>query len=259
MHALDTWLAHAGLVDLPPKQMLKVQETPEFMRPLIPFAAYQPPLPNDPEQQGWYYVSTPRDDHQLTAHNHYSIDLTCAHEAYPGHHLQFVIANYAHAANPVRLLNVSASLYEGWALYCEQLVLEQGYLDQDEHRFIMLHDRLWRALRIIIDVDIHTAAMTLDAAAQRMVDELGFDKMQAQGELGWYSAAPTVPLCYATGRELILAARRQCVDGGTMPLAAFHNKLLSQGSIALPLVIGRVYGADTWQQTRAAVFGECTR
>ena len=53
-------------------------------------------------------------------------------------------------------MNESSVFYEGWGLYCEQLMQEQGFLETKEHRFVMLKDRLWRALRIIIDVKTQT-------------------------------------------------------------------------------------------------------
>jgi len=87
------WLREADIVTLPEKQSLKVQQTPEFLRDVIPFAAYEPPMPLDDEQRGLYYVTTVEDASLLAEHNEFSIDLTSVHEAFPGHHLQFVIAN----------------------------------------------------------------------------------------------------------------------------------------------------------------------
>ena len=127
-------------------------------------------------------------------------------------------------------------------------------LDKAEHRFMLLRDRMWRALRVIVDVSIQTGQMTLEEAEGRMVNELGFDKKQAQSELGWYSSAPTVPLCYATGRELILQLRDHCVGHHSMALDTFHNKILAQGSIALPLVMSDMCGNDVWRQLRAKIF-----
>ena len=247
------WLQHADLMTLPPKQSLKLQETPSFMRPMIPFAAYEPPSVIDAQQQGYYYVTLP-DENGLREHNTCSIDLTCVHEAFPGHHLQFVLANQANAGNLTRLLNESASMYEGWALYTEQLAIEQGFLNRDEHRFMMLRDRLWRCLRVIIDVKLQTGAMTLQQAEDLLKDELGFDQGQATGEISWYSSAPATPLCYATGCEMILAAREQIVDKGAASLKGFHDGVLSQGSIALPLVLEQSFGEVIWRRVHTAVF-----
>ena len=91
MQAAHAWLLKSDIVTVPEKQSLKVLQTPVFMRELIPFAAYEPPMPHDEEQRGLYYVTTVEDESLLAEHNHFSIDLTSVHEAFPGHHLQFVL------------------------------------------------------------------------------------------------------------------------------------------------------------------------
>jgi uncharacterized protein (DUF885 family) len=253
MREASKWLHKHDLVTMPETESLHIQDTPEFLIPLIPFAAYEPPMPVDKKQRGLYYVTTSEDEALLAEHNLYSIDLTSVHESYPGHHLQFVTANLHHADNMTRSVHASASLYEGWALYCEDLMQEQGFLNRKEHRFIMLRDRLWRALRVIIDVKIHAHGMSLDEASRLMVAKLGFEQQQADSELAWYSTAPTVPLCYATGYELIKAVREYQQQQDGFELKSFHDALLRQGSIALPLVIRRAFGADAWNYARSKV------
>lgn len=254
MRDAHKWLQQHDLVTLPEKEALHIQETPGFLKPLIPFAAYEPPLPVDNKQRGLYYVTTSDDEALLAEHNQYSIDLTSVHESYPGHHLQFVTANIHHADNMTRSVHASASLYEGWALYCEDLMEEQGFLNREEHRFIMLRDRLWRALRVIIDVRIHTQGLSMGDASKLMVEKLGFDQQSADAELAWYSTAPTIPLCYASGYELIKAVREHQQQKPGFELKAFHDALLKQGSIALPLVIRRAFGEDAWNYARGKVF-----
>ncbi len=248
------WLQKADIISLPENQSLKVQQTPVFMRELIPFAAYEPPMQQDKEQRGLYYVTTVEDETLLAEHNDFSIDLTSAHEAFPGHHLQFVLANQSQHDNVTRQLNASASMYEGWALYCEQLVIEQGLYTEKEHHFILLRDRLWRALRIIIDVKIHTGQFDFDEAVALLVDKLGFDVLQAQAEINWYSRSAATPLCYAVGREIILKTREIIDISEKEKLKAFHDALLSQGSIALPLVVQTVFGDEVWQSVHQQIF-----
>ncbi len=256
MQAAHAWLLEADIVTVPENQSLKIQQTPAFLRDVIPFAAYDPPMPLDKEQRGLYYVTTVEDESLLAEHNHFSIDLTSVHEAFPGHHLQFVIANQNNDHNVTRLLNASASMYEGWALYCEQLVFEQGLYNKKEHEFIMLRDRLWRALRIIIDVKIHTGQFNFDEAATLLVEKLGFELSQAQSEITWYSSAAATPLCYAVGREIILKTREIMQVSDKAKLKEFHDAILSQGSIALPLVIQTVFGESVWQRVHDEIFTE---
>ncbi|MBI3187975.1 MAG: DUF885 domain-containing protein [Gammaproteobacteria bacterium] len=254
MKAACDFVSTRQLVSVPASQILKVMHTPEYLRNEIPFAAYEEPCYNDPQQLGHYYVTPAVSEGDLLAHNQVSIDLTSVHEAFPGHHLQFVTAN----TNPVnslpRLLNASATLYEGWALYCEDLMQEQGYLNQPGHRLMMLHDRLWRALRVMLDVELHCRGLSVDEAVHRMCRELGFSVDEARADLAWYIQNPGVPMGYATGWALIRALRAQQSQAGDFDLKDFHNKLLSVGSCALPLVICRAFGQDAWLAARANVF-----
>lgn len=256
MDAAREFLENRGLVTVPAHARLEVVETPLFLRHQVPFAAYSEPSPDDPQQFGLYYVTPPQLPAQLAEHNRAGIAQTCVHEAWPGHHLQFVTANLNPLARRLpRLLNASATFYEGWALYCEQLMYEEGFLARPEQRFMMLRDRLWRALRVVIDVDIHTGGGSLEEAADRMVEELGFSRDHALADLSWYTQSPTVPLCYAVGWALINAARERLrTQRPDLTLREFHDLLLSQGSIGLPLVIRQVFGESVRAAAHDSVF-----
>ncbi len=254
MQAAYKFVKDKQLVSVPESQALKVVETPVFLRHEIPFAAYEEPSYSDPQQRGYYYVTPVRSEGHLLEHNWTSIDLTCVHEAFPGHHLQFVTANLNPQNSLPRLLNSSATFYEGWALYCEDMMQEQGFLDKPEHHFIMLRDRLWRALRVMLDVELHTKNLTIDQAAQRMCDELGFSIDEAKADLSWYSYSPTIPMGYATGWALIKALRDEETKKPEFNLKNFHDRLLSVGSCALPLVIKYEFGDQAWAAVHKKVF-----
>ena len=231
-----------GLITFPPKEKIEVEETPVFMRNQIPFAAYLNPPPNDPNQIGYYYVTPPKDDDELREHNWRGLENTSAHEAYPGHHLQFALANFYPAAHTLaRLTNSSSVMFEGWALYCEQMMHDEGFLGSPEHEFIMLKDRLWRTMRIIIDVKTQCGQMSYDEAADFMVRELTFPRSQAEADLNWYSQAPATPMGYALGWHIISALRKREEErlGNQFSLRKFHDKFLQAGSIAPPLIIKR--------------------
>ena len=254
IQAAHAFVVEKDLVTVPENQALKVVETPLFLRHEIPFAAYDEPSYKDEMQQGYYYVTPARSEGSLLEHNWISIDLTCVHEAFPGHHLQFVTANQNPQNSLPRMLNASATFYEGWALYCEDLMQEQGFLDKPEHKFIMLRDRLWRALRIMLDVELHTRNLDIETAAQRMCNDLGFDIDQAKADLSWYTQSPTVPMGYAVGWALIKALREVESEKDDFSLKKFHDRLLSVGSCALPLVIKYEFGDETWNKVRDKVF-----
>jgi uncharacterized protein (DUF885 family) len=250
------FLKQHDLITLPERQQLDVVATPGFLRHQIPFAAYMEPVPTDPEQKGLYYLTIPDNDEDMGEHFPQSIAHTCVHEAWPGHHLQFVTANQLPASSSLpRIINTSATLYEGWALYCEQLMQEQGFLNSPESQFVLLKDRLWRALRIILDVELHTRDLSLGVAADRMQSALGMSRGQAMADLRWYSHAPTVPMGYATGWALINATRSRLQDAQPdFSPKAFHDKLVGAGSIALPLVLRQQFGEPLWRSVHREVF-----
>lgn len=255
MLAARKFVEQKDLVSMPAKENLKVVETPAFLQHQIPFAAYYEPSPADIEQQGYYYVTPAKTEEDLGEHNSVGLKHTCVHEAWPGHHLQFVKANSKPSSSTLpRLLNPSATFYEGWALYCEQLMHELGFITEPESRFVLLKDRLWRALRIMIDVGIHTRGLSLDDAAKLMQEKLGFSKGQAMGDLTWYTHAPGVPMGYATGWSLINDLRKRQQQNEKFNLKTFHDTLLASGSIALPLAIVRGFGLTEWQQTHQSAF-----
>jgi len=244
MSAARDFVREKRLVTFPVKEELHVVHTPVFRRHEIPFAAYLSPSPKDPDQVGYYYVTPVTSDDLLREHNYTGLENTSVHESYPGHHLQFAIANGTPTASTLpRLMNDSSVFYEGWALYCEQLMQEQGFLKTPEHRFVMLKDRLWRALRIIIDVKTQTGKLSYDEAADIMVRELHFPREQACGDLNWYSQSPSVPMGYALGWSIINRLREQEQKrlGSKFNVSEFHDKLLSAGSISLPLVEKRFF------------------
>jgi uncharacterized protein (DUF885 family) len=129
-----------------------------------------------------------------------------------------------------RILSTPATR-EGWALYCETLMADEGFLEPPQ-RFFQAHHLLWRALRIIIDVSLHTRGMTWQEASKMLQDELGFDARLADAEARRYCAYPTYQLCYAVGRREILQLRDDARKsrGAKFSLSGFHNELLAYGS-----------------------------
>ncbi len=224
-------LGNAGLVSLPRGEKLKVVPVPEFLRDQFPTAAYSAPGPFDPDQTGIFWVND-LSQHAKTASarraeiaQHFGLELTCAHEAYPGHHLQFIVQN----RHPSRLRRMfsHAIFYEGWTLWCEKLCVEKKIYRAPHARLIQLHDALWRAHRILVDIGLHTGGLSHDAAVKHLVKNVGFTKARAAADVNWYTAAPTVPMSYLLGREKVIALR--AAHRGT--LRQFNDWLLSHGAV----------------------------
>jgi uncharacterized protein (DUF885 family) len=220
-----------------PDATLDVVPTPDFLKPLIPLAAYQGPGAFDPVQRGLFLVTLPEEGESWRSHCRGELPSTALHEGVPGHHLQMSIGNQL-ASIPRRVLSTPAAR-EGWALYCESLMAEMGFLDSAAERFFQAHHLLWRAIRVILDVSLHTKGMSMEEAAARLRDELGFEQHVADAEAKRYCAYPTYQLCYAVGRRDILALREDLRRARTddFSLADFHEELLQYG--ALPTALAR--------------------
>lgn len=220
-----------------PDVTLEVVPTPDFLRPLIPLAAYQGPGAFDPVQRGLFLVTLPEHGESWRSHCRAELPSTALHEGIPGHHLQMSIGNLLPSV-PRRVLSTPAAR-EGWALYCESLMAEMGFLDSAAERFFQAHHLLWRAIRVILDVSLHTKGMSVEDAAACLRDELGFEPHIAEAEAKRYCAYPTYQLCYAVGRRDILALREDMRKARTheFSLSAFHEELLQYG--ALPTALAR--------------------
>jgi uncharacterized protein (DUF885 family) len=220
-----------------PDDDVRVTPTPRFLRAMVPFAAYQAPGAFDEAQCGTLYVTLPddRDPWRMTCRA--ELPSIVLHEGVPGHHQQIVTAN--RLPRIVRRVLATPATQEGWALYCESLMGEAGFFTSPAERLFQAQHLLWRALRVVLDVSLHTRGMTVETAARRLQDELGFSEASARAEAARYCAYPTYQLCYAVGRREILRlredARRARVSSFSLP--AFHDELLGYG--ALPTALAR--------------------
>lgn len=228
------FVAEEGLATLPPAEKLHVIETPTFIRPIIPFAALFGPAKFDKVQEGVYIVTPPSDGvGDLRKHSYASIRNTAVHEGYPGHHLQLSAANL----NPsiVRIFGSfgATETVEGWAHYCEDMMQETGFSASPEVRFVQLQDIIWRACRIIIDVDLHSGRMTFDEAVDMLVREAGIEKPAALAEVKRYTQNPGYQLSYLLGKHLIQGLRDEVQKGmgENFSLGFFHDTILYAGSI----------------------------
>lgn len=228
-------LVSEGILDLPPGESCEVISTPGFLRAMLPTAAYSSPGPLDRNQRGIFYVSDPpkslpRDEYLSNVGMHFPLDATCAHEAYPGHHVQLCWANQAPSL--IRKLADHIIFMEGWTLYCEQLMVELGWYPNKVFELSYLNDQLWRACRIVIDASLHAGEMTVDEAVAMLQKEVGFTAMRARTELNWYTQSPGTPMSYLLGKGKTLALREQYrTEHPGSSLKDFHNWLLKQGSI----------------------------
>ena len=128
-------------------------------------------------------------------------------------------------------------MVEGWALYCEQLMDETGDYADDEARLFQLVNLLWRAIRIVLDVGLHTRGMSPAEAVDYMVEHLPIERASAEAEVRRYCAWPTYQLCYAVGRRELLRLRDAYREaaGADFDRRRFHDTLLRYGGLPVSL------------------------
>jgi uncharacterized protein (DUF885 family) len=236
------FIVERGLATLPAGEQIVLVDTPVFERQLVPYAAYLPPGPFETEQLGLFYVTpidtqaSPDVQHQqLLGHNVPSMITTVVHEAYPGHHLQLTAGN--RARSKMRKLADNDVFAEGWALYCEEMMYEEGFYPDPYVRLAQLQATLWRAARVIIDVGLHTGEMSFDEARRMLVEDVCVEPPNALAEVRRYTMTPTQPSSYLIGREALLALRAEVkARDPHFRLGAFHDQLLSYGTIPPALI-----------------------
>jgi uncharacterized protein (DUF885 family) len=232
------------IATVPADERLLVTPTPMYLRAVMPFAAYFAAPPFERQPVGLYIVTPSVDGDPAAMREHYraSISNTCVHEAYPGHHLQLSVA----ARNPslTRLQVHATEFIEGWGMYCEQMMREEGFDAGPTFRVAVATDAIWRACRIILDVRMHRGELSVDEATDFLVEHTAFERPNARAEVVRYTASPTQPLSYLLGKVLILGLREDERRrlGAAFSLRAFHDTLLGNGS--LPISFHRRLLAD---------------
>lgn len=240
---LRKFIVEKKIVDIPDGESLSIIDTPSFHCATIPYAAYMPPAPFESAQVGNFYVTPinpalPPDqqEDQLEGHNRYKAVLTTVHEGYPGHHLQLVYANKVQSK--MRKIFGDGVFVEGWALYCEEMMRDVGYITDKRIALFQLRDQLWRACRVIIDVGLHTGNMTFDQAVEMLVEVAHLERTNAISEAKRYTESPTQPMSYTVGKLMIKQLKedyKKKMDK-KYTLKGFHNRLLSYGSLPLKII-----------------------
>lgn len=239
MDAARQYVVENDVVTIPKDENLRIVETPPYLRPIIPFAAYMPPGILEEEQEGIFLVtpvnpgaSEEEKEQKLRGHHRAKLPITALHEAYPGHHLQLVWSNRRDQI--VRRMGafLSTLFVEGWAFYCEELMEDLGYIDEPIQRLGRLNDQLWRAARIILDVSLHTRGMSVEEAEGFLVEKCRLEPEDARAEVRRYTSTPTQPQSYLMGKlailELVEEFRESRPDASMQEI---HDAIMGCGSL----------------------------
>jgi uncharacterized protein (DUF885 family) len=256
LDAYRQWMAKArqfvidrGIASIPAGECIRIEPTPPFQRPVIPYAAYNPPGFLEKVQEGVFIVTPVEEgadpeaaERKLRGHPWADIPVTALHEAYPGHHLQLVVSN-AGQSLPRKFGAFLSSLFvEGWAFYCEELMEQLGFINQPIQKLARLQAQLWRASRIIIDASLHTGKMTVEEAISVLVERAGLEPDDAKAEVRRYTTSPTQPQCYLMGKLQILdivAEYKRRYPEATM--LQMHDDILHCGSLPPKLMRLRLF------------------
>jgi uncharacterized protein (DUF885 family) len=235
-------IAHK-IVTLPPGEHVITIDTPPAMRRSSPFGTFESVDAFGDGREGKLVLTpieewmtpTQRND-RLRSHHNAWIPIIAVHEAYPGHHVDGLIRQ----ANPRLLRKVvnEPIMSEGWGLFTEEMMYEQGFLQGDDVRLTQLRNRLWRAARVIIDVSLHTGRMTYDEAVTFLAEKVSFERYAAALDVDMYTVRPTYVLGYLIGMQEIEGIRRDYIAkyGEPATPSEFYDRLLSVGSIPPALV-----------------------
>jgi uncharacterized protein (DUF885 family) len=240
------------LVTLPPGEECVVEPSPLFQRPVTAVASYNSPPPFSPSMRGHFFVPFPPDgaseqeiQQRLENNSYASIPTTSVHEAYPGHHWHLVTAKSN--PSPIRRTFRTPYLTEGWGLYAEQVMREQGFFTDPRQEMCQFEATLFRAARIIVDTSLHIGEMGFDQAVEFMRTKANLPEPTARAEVARYCAWPTQASAYLTGCLEILRIRERYFSQTGGSLRDFHNRLASSGGLPIALaeqaVLSRVENA----------------
>jgi uncharacterized protein (DUF885 family) len=234
---LEKFTREKDLLYLDPSKPLKVRKTPGYMEGSGAGASISAPGPFDKGGNTYYNVSpltgyTPEEaESYLREYNHYILQILNIHEAIPGHYAQLVYSNKSPSL--VKSIFGNGAMVEGWAVYSERVMLENGYGNHEPEMWLMYYKWHLRSVcNTILDYSVHVLNMSEEDAKKLLID--GAFQQQAEADGKWRRVKlSSVQLCsYFTGYTEIYDLRKEMMDrkGKNFSLREFHEQFLSFGS-----------------------------
>lgn len=225
------------LFGLAPKTQFEVREVESFR------AAAAAPQYNassaDGTRPGIYYIPI-LDPTKINVTN-WALEATFLHEAIPGHHYQISLQRENTSLPKFRRFSWFPVFSEGWALYTESLGEQLGCYTDPYQRLGAYGLEIHRAIRLVVDVGMHTGKMTREEAIKYMIDNEAISEQVATAEIERYMAMPGQALAYKTGELKIKELRNKYQNqlGTKFSLKNFHDAILKGGS--MPLSVFETY------------------
>ncbi|MDR5694812.1 MAG: DUF885 domain-containing protein [Armatimonadota bacterium] len=238
---LRQFLLDHPIVTLPTEDLPIVAETPPYDRWAFAMMDTVGPF-EERATESYYYITLPEEswppevqEAWLTKFDRSTLQAVSIHEVYPGHFLHLIFLRKV--PSPIAKAFHSYAFVEGWAHYCEEMLLEQGYGSGDlPLRLGQLSEALLRNVRYLVAIRMHTRGMTIEEATRAFIEYAYMEELPARKEAFRGSFDPMY-LNYLLGKLLILELREDYarVQGEEFSLRAFHDRLLSLGAPPLPL------------------------
>jgi uncharacterized protein (DUF885 family) len=192
-----------------------------------------------------YWVNT----YDLPSRPLYNLPALTLHESAPGHALQGELAEEQKGMPPFRSKSYISAYGEGWALYCEKLGKEMGIYQTPYEEFGRETYEMWRAARLVIDTGIHHKGWSRAQAIDYLASHTALSRHEVETEVDRYISWPAQALSYKLGEMKILELRARAAKalGPRVDLAAFHDAVLAEGSVPLPVLEQQV---EAWVAKR---------
>jgi uncharacterized protein (DUF885 family) len=238
------------LLTLPARANLQVTETPEFLRGIYGVGGFNPAPPLEPQLGAFYWItpiapswSAARAESKLREYNDFGLQELTIHEAMPGHYVQF---EYANDVQPVsrrllRSLFSNTPYVEGWGVYAQQLMSDEGYLDNSKGLRLTFDKQILRVLaNTILDVRLQTMGMTEQQAIDLMIKDTYQEKEEATAKLQRAQLSSCQLPTYFVGWKgwLNVRAHYRQKKGAAYSLKEFHEAALKESGVSLPALEG---------------------
>jgi uncharacterized protein (DUF885 family) len=236
-----------ALVTLPDGEECRVVPSPTFQRPVLAVASYSSPPAFQPSMVGHFFVPYPPDgvtdkdlQQRLATNSWHSMPTISVHEAYPGHHWHLTWMQ----ANPRVIRRVLGTDYfsEGWGLYSEEMMRQEGFFTDPRHELCQVDARLFRAARIVVDTSLHLGDMSVEEAVQFMMTKASLSEPTARAEVARYCTWPTQASSYLTGSLEIERIRDRWMAERRGSLREFHDAIAGSGTLPIALAERAVLG-----------------
>jgi len=251
LDSIRQYIVDHHILTIPAGEPAKVIETPPFMRSTTS-ASMDTPGPFEKAQLGGFYNMTLPDAHASAAEKadfmrqwyYAGISNVSVHEVYPGHYTQFLYAKQF--PSDARKVFGSATNVEGWAHYCEQMMLDEGFhADDPSYRLAQLQDALLRDVRFIVGIKMHTQGMTV-AEATKLFETAGHQPHPIAVSEAKRGTADALYGYYTLGKLMILKLRDdyKAKMGAAYTLQGFHDAFIKLGPLPLPLIRRAMLGEE---------------